>query len=82
MVENGGPCSFTSIRLSIHVYYIGLDFIAAEYWPKAIHEGNITAQYFITNKANEEQRHALIVRYSLVLSNISLNLSSSISRSI
>lgn len=37
----------------------GLDFIAAEYWPKAIHEGNGTAQYFITNSANEEQRHAL-----------------------
>jgi hypothetical protein len=37
----------------------GLDFIAAEYWPKAIHEGNGTAQYFITNRANEEQRCAL-----------------------
>ena len=38
----------------------GLDFVAAEYWPKAIHEGNGTAQYFITNRANEEQRHALV----------------------
>ena len=38
----------------------GLDFVAAEYWPKAIHEGNGTAQYYITNKANEEQRQALI----------------------
>ena len=38
----------------------GLDFVATEYWPKAIHEGNGTAQYYITNKANEEQRQALI----------------------
>ena len=38
----------------------GLDFISALYWPKAIHEGNGTAQLFITNKANEEQRRALI----------------------
>jgi hypothetical protein len=37
-----------------------LDFISALYWPKAIHEGNGTAQLFITNKANEEQRQALI----------------------
>jgi hypothetical protein len=27
---------------------------------KAIHEGNGTALLLITNKANEEQRHALI----------------------
>ena len=38
----------------------GLDFISALYWPKAIHEGNGTAQLFITNKANEEQRRGLI----------------------
>jgi hypothetical protein len=38
----------------------GLDFVAAEYWPKAIHEGNGTAQYYITNKANEDQRQALV----------------------
>jgi hypothetical protein len=42
----------------------GLDFISAVYWPKAIHEGNGTAQLFITNKANEEQRQALINIYS------------------
>jgi hypothetical protein len=29
-------------------------------WPKAIPEGNGTAQLFITNKADEEQRQALI----------------------
>lgn len=42
----------------------GLDFIIAQYWPKAIHEGNGTTQLFITNKANEEQRQALINIYS------------------
>ncbi|MGH9982372.1 MAG: DUF1326 domain-containing protein [Nitrososphaeraceae archaeon] len=42
----------------------GLDFISAANWPKAIHEGNGTAQLFITNKANEEQRQALINIYS------------------
>jgi hypothetical protein len=35
-----------------------LDFIAARYWPKAIHEGNGTTQLFITNKTNEKQRQA------------------------
>ena len=38
----------------------GLDFITALSWPKAIHEGNGTAQLFVTNNANEEQRQALI----------------------
>ena len=38
----------------------GLDFIPALSWPKAIHEGNGTAQVFVTKKANEEQRQALI----------------------
>jgi len=37
-----------------------LDFITALYWPKAIHEGNGTAQLFITDKASDEQRQALI----------------------
>lgn len=38
----------------------GLDFITALYWPKAIHEGNGTAQLFVTNKASQEQRQAII----------------------
>jgi hypothetical protein len=42
----------------------GLDFITAQYWPKAIHEGNGTTQLFITNKANEDQRQAIINIYS------------------
>jgi hypothetical protein len=37
-----------------------LDFIVAESWPKAIHEGNGTALLLITSKADEEQRKALI----------------------
>ena len=42
----------------------GLDFIIAQSWPKAIHEGNGTTQLSITNKANEKQRQALINIYS------------------
>jgi len=38
----------------------GLDFITALSWPKAIHEGNGTAQLFVTNKAGQDQRQALI----------------------
>jgi hypothetical protein len=29
----------------------GLDFIAAQYWAKAIHQGNGTTQLFVTIKA-------------------------------
>ncbi len=38
----------------------GLDFITALSWPKAIHEGNGTALLLVTNKANEEQRKAIM----------------------
>jgi hypothetical protein len=38
----------------------GVDFILAQSWPKAIHEGNGTVLLLITNKANEEQRRAII----------------------
>jgi len=38
----------------------GIEIIEAVSWPKAIHEGNGTMQLFITKKANEEQRQALI----------------------
>ncbi|MGC1134270.1 MAG: DUF1326 domain-containing protein [Nitrososphaeraceae archaeon] len=38
----------------------GLDAIYAEYWPKAIHEGNGTLQLFITKKADDLQRKALV----------------------
>ena len=38
----------------------GLDAVYAALWPKAIHEGNGTLQLFISKKANEEQRRALV----------------------
>lgn len=38
----------------------GLDAIYAASWPKAIHEGNGTNQLFITKKADEHQRKALV----------------------
>jgi hypothetical protein len=38
----------------------GLDAIYAASWPKAIHEGNGTMQLYITKKANEQQRQALV----------------------
>jgi hypothetical protein len=37
-----------------------LDAVYAASWPKAIHEGNGTMQLFITQKANEQQRKALV----------------------
>lgn len=42
----------------------GLDVIYAESWPKAIHEGNGTMQLFITKKATNEQRDALVNIFS------------------
>ena len=41
----------------------GVDFILAQSWPKAIHEGNGTVLLLITNKANEEQRKSLSYDY-------------------
>jgi len=38
----------------------GLDAVYAASWPKAIHEGNGTMQLYITQKANEKQRKALV----------------------
>ncbi|MGA7544072.1 MAG: DUF1326 domain-containing protein [Nitrososphaeraceae archaeon] len=38
----------------------GVDIILAQSWPKAIHEGNGTVLLLITNKANDEQRKAII----------------------
>jgi hypothetical protein len=74
--DYGCPCNFSGFPTygscqSLILFHIrsgsygdtkldGLDFITALYWPKAIHEGNGTAQLFITNKASNEQRQALI----------------------
>ena len=74
--DYGCPCNFNGFPTygscqSLILFHIrsgsygdtkldGLDFIIALYWPKAIHEGNGAAQLFITNKASNEQRQALI----------------------
>ncbi|HKZ61861.1 MAG TPA: DUF1326 domain-containing protein [Nitrososphaera sp.] len=42
----------------------GIDVIYAGSWPKAIHEGNGTMQLFITEKATEEQRKAIVDIFS------------------
>jgi hypothetical protein len=38
----------------------GIDVIYAGSWPKAIHEGNGTMQLFISKKATEDQRRAIV----------------------
>src|ERR671914_2417430 len=74
--EYGCPCNFSGFPTygncnAIVLFHIrsgsygntkldSLDFIVVESWPKAIHEGNGTALLLVTNKANEEQRKALI----------------------
>ena len=74
--DYGCPCNFNGFPTygncrAIILYHIrtgsygntsldGLDIITAESWPKAIHEGNGTALLLVTNKANKEQRQALI----------------------
>jgi len=74
--EYGCPCNFSGFPTygncqAILLFHIrsgsygnakldGVDFILAQSWPKAIHEGNGTNLLFITNKANEEQRKSLI----------------------
>jgi len=42
----------------------GINVICAFSWPKAIHEGNGTAQLFVTKGSNEEQRNAIISIFS------------------
>ncbi len=42
----------------------GLDVIEALSWPKAIHEGNGTAQFYIPKHATEQQRQALVTIFS------------------
>jgi hypothetical protein len=74
--EYGCPCNFSGIPTygncrALLLFHIrsgsygntkldGVDFILAQSWPKAIHEGNGTLLLLITNKANEEQRKAII----------------------
>ena len=42
----------------------GIDIITALSWPKAIHEGNGTAQLYISKHATEDQRNAVINIFS------------------
>lgn len=78
--DYGCPCNFNGfpsngfcralvgyhIREGLYGYtkLDGLDIVNAYSWPKAIHEGNGTHQIFITDKANQEQRNAIISIFS------------------
>ena len=69
------PCNFTSIPSdgiceALVAYHIrtgrygntpldGMEFVVAWAWPNAIHDGNGTAAFFITDRASPEQREAL-----------------------
>lgn len=50
--------SYGSVKLD------GIDVIYAGSWPKAIHEGNGTMQLFISKKAIEDQRKAIVNIFS------------------
>lgn len=72
---HGCPCNFTGIPTdgfceAIIAYHIrsghygnipldGLDFVAAWAWPNAIHDGNGTAAFFVSERATVEQRQAM-----------------------
>lgn len=76
----GCPCNFNGFPTygfcrALILYHIqsgsfgdvnldNLDIITALSWPKAIHEGNGTAQLFITSKANQQQRDSIITIFS------------------
>lgn len=69
------PCNFTSLPSdgtceALVAYHVrtghygsiplgGMDFVVAWAWPNAIHEGNGTAAFFITDRASPQQRDAL-----------------------
>ncbi len=42
----------------------GLDVVSALYWPRAIHEGNGTAQLFVDERADAKQRDAVFQIFS------------------
>lgn len=74
--DYGCPCNFNgfptygscqalvlySIRKGRHgdVPLDGLDVVNAAYWPKAIHEGNGTAQLYVDERADSRQREAIL----------------------
>lgn len=74
--DYGCPCNFSGFPTygfcrALVLYHIrtgsygnvkldGLDVVYAGSWPKAIHEGNGTVQIYITKKADETQRKAIV----------------------
>ncbi len=76
----GCPCNFNGFPTygfcrALILYHIqtgnygdvkldGLDVVTALSWPKAIHEGNGTAQIYATKDSNQEQRQAVIAIFS------------------
>lgn len=74
--DYGCPCNFNGFPTygfcrALVLYHItsgiygsikldGIDVIYAGSWPKAIHEGNGTMQLFISKKATEDQRKAIV----------------------
>jgi len=46
------------------VHLDGVDVVSVLYWPKAIHEGNGTAQLFVDERANPQQREAIFQIFS------------------
>lgn len=78
--DYGCPCNFNGFPTygfcrSLILFHIqsgnygniildGLDAISAVSWPKAIHEGNGSVQLFVTRKATQEQRDAIVSIFS------------------
>lgn len=76
----GCPCNFSGFPTygfcrALVLYHItegqygsvnlaGLDIVFVGSWPKAIHEGNGTAQLFVASRASAEQRKALVAIFS------------------
>ncbi len=74
--DYGCPCNFSGFPTygfcrALVLYHIrtgsygnvkldGLDAVFAGSWPKAIHEGNGTVQFYVTKKADEGQRKAIV----------------------
>jgi hypothetical protein len=78
--DYGCPCNFNGFPTygfcrALVLYHIqsgsygnvkldGIDVISAGSWPKAIHEGNGTMQFFISKKTTEDQRNAIVNIFS------------------
>ena len=78
--DYGCPCNFNGFPTygfcrSLILFHIrsgiygstnldGLDVVTAVSWPKAIHEGNGTVQWFLTKNITEQQKNAIISIFS------------------